>query len=75
MSIAYIKYALQIFKERMNTLNKLIIAEKPSVARAIAPVVGATERKEGYTEGNGYIVSWCVGHLTCLTLIQMIVNQ
>lgn len=66
MSIAYKKYALQIFKERMNTLNKLIIAEKPSVARAIAPVVGATERKEGYTEGNGYIVSWCVGHLVAL---------
>ena len=45
---------------------KLIIAEKPSVARGIAPVVGANSRKNGYTEGNGYIVSWCFGHLVGL---------
>lgn len=42
---------------------KLIIAEKPSVANSIAKVVGATSRKDGYIEGNGYMVSWCVGHL------------
>lgn len=42
---------------------KLIIAEKPSVAQSIAKVVKATSRKDGYIEGNGYIVSWCVGHL------------
>ena len=42
---------------------KLIIAEKPSVAKAICPVVGASAGKDGYTEGNGYIVSWCFGHL------------
>ncbi|MGZ7226665.1 toprim domain-containing protein, partial [Streptococcus pyogenes] len=42
---------------------KLIIAEKPSVALAIAKVVGAKSRKDGYVEGNGYMVSWCVGHL------------
>ena len=42
---------------------KLIIAEKPSVAQSIAKILGATSRKDGYTEGGGYIVSWCVGHL------------
>ena len=42
---------------------KLIIAEKPSVAKSIAKVVGANTNKDGYIEGNGYIVSWCVGHL------------
>lgn len=45
---------------------KLIIAEKPSVANAIAPVVGANAKKSGYYEGNGYIVSWCYGHLVGL---------
>ena len=45
---------------------KLVIAEKPSVAMALAQVVGATARKEGYVEGNGYLVSWCVGHLVRL---------
>ena len=42
---------------------KLVIAEKPSVAVTIAKVIGARTRKNGYYEGNGYIVSWCVGHL------------
>ena len=42
---------------------KLVIAEKPSVAQSIAKVIGATDRQDGYLEGNGYIVSWCVGHL------------
>ena len=41
----------------------LVIAEKPSVAQSIAAVLGATKRHDGYLEGNGYIVSWCVGHL------------
>ena len=41
----------------------LVIAEKPSVAQSIARVIGAGERKGGYMEGNGYIVSWCIGHL------------
>ena len=44
----------------------LVIAEKPSVAQSIAKVIGATARKEGYLEGSGYIVSWCVGHLVGL---------
>lgn len=45
---------------------QLVIAEKPSVAQTIAKVLGATERKDGYVQGNGYIVSWCVGHLAAL---------
>ena len=39
------------------------MAEKPSVAMSLAAVLGATERKDGYLEGSGYLVSWCVGHL------------
>ena len=42
---------------------KLVIAEKPSVAQSLAKVIGANQKKDGYMEGNGYIVSWCVGHL------------
>ena len=42
---------------------KLVIAEKPSVAMALAAVLGANEKKDGYLEGSGYLVSWCVGHL------------
>lgn len=43
--------------------HKLVIAEKPSVAISITKVIGAKNKKEGYYEGNGYKVSWCVGHL------------
>ncbi len=42
---------------------QLVIAEKPSVAQSIARVIGAGERKDGYMEGKGFIVSWCIGHL------------
>ena len=42
---------------------QLVIAEKPSVAQSIARVIGAGEKKDGYMEGSGYIVSWCIGHL------------
>ena len=45
---------------------QLIIAEKPSVARGIAGVIGADQKKDGYMEGNGYLVSWCIGHLVSL---------
>ena len=41
----------------------LVVAEKPSVAMSYAKVLGATSRQDGYLEGNGYLVSWCVGHL------------
>ena len=45
---------------------KLVIAEKPSVAVSLSAVIGATARKDGYLEGNGWRVSWCVGHLAGL---------
>ena len=45
---------------------KLVIAEKPSVAQSLAAVIGAATRKDGYLEGNGWRVSWCVGHLAGL---------
>ncbi len=44
-------------------MMKLVIAEKPSVGMAYASVLGAKKRMEGFLEGNGYIVSWCFGHL------------
>ena len=44
----------------------LVISEKPSVGAALGKVLGATTRKDGYLEGNNYIVSWCVGHLVGL---------
>ena len=47
-------------------MSILIVGEKPSVSRAISSVVGADKVQKGYTEGNGYIVSWCVGHLVGL---------
>ena len=42
---------------------QLVIAEKPSVARSIAAVIGAAEKQNGYWQGGGYLVSWCIGHL------------
>lgn len=47
---------------------QLVISEKPSVAQAIAKVLGANKRQDGYLEGNGYLVSWCVGHLVELAM-------
>ncbi len=46
---------------------KLVLAEKPSVAQPLAKVLGANKRFDGYLEGNGYIVSWCIGHLVELS--------
>lgn len=54
---------------RMNgrlKIMKLVIAEKPSVAQSLSAVIGATARKDGYLEGSGWRVSWCVGHLAGL---------
>ena len=48
------------------TSHILVIAEKPSVAQSIAAVLGAGEKKDGFIEGDGYLVSWCVGHLVGL---------
>ena len=50
----------------MKKMSKLVISEKPSVAQSIAKVLGATSRKDGYIEGNGYIVTWCIGHLAAM---------
>ena len=47
-------------------MSKLIIAEKPSVGMSIASAVGAKSSHDGYMEGNGYIVTWCVGHLAAM---------
>ena len=47
----------------MKTTYRLALAEKPSVAASIAAVLGATERRDGFLEGSGWIVSWCYGHL------------
>ena len=44
-------------------MYKLVIAEKPSVAKSISAVLGAGKRENGFMEGNGYLVSWCFGHL------------
>lgn len=46
---------------------KLVLAEKPSVAMSLSKVIGANQRRDGYMEGNGYLVSWCVGHLVELS--------
>ena len=50
---------------------KLIVAEKPSVGREIAGIVGAKERKDGYIAGGDYIVTWAIGHLTELATPEM----
>ena len=47
---------------------KIIIAEKPSVAKSIAAIVGANNKREGYIEGNGYAVTWAFGHLIGLAM-------
>ena len=48
-------------------MQKLVIAEKPSVAQSIAAVIGAKQKHDGYLSGNGYSVSWCLGHLAELS--------
>ena len=49
---------------------KLVITEKPSVAKAYADVLGARGKQDGYFSGNGYLISWCVGHLVELVMPQ-----
>ena len=51
--------------------HKLVIAEKPSVAQSIAAILGAKRRNDGYLEGNGYLVSWCFGHLAELAIAEV----
>lgn len=50
-------------------MPKLIVGEKPSVAQAIAKALGITKRRDGYLEGEEFLVSWCVGHLVELGCI------
>ena len=45
-----------------------LIAEKPSVAKDIARIIGATQRNDGYLSGNGYMVTWAFGHLIQLAM-------
>ena len=45
---------------------KLVITEKPSVAKSIASALGVTSRADGYFEGGGWLISWCIGHLVGL---------
>ena len=42
---------------------RLVIAEKPSMAQTIAAALGIKGKQDGYIEGGGYLISWCVGHL------------
>jgi len=49
--------------KREIVMSKLILAEKPSVARNIAAALGCKDRKDGYIQGNGYIITWAFGHL------------
>ena len=51
---------------------KLVICEKPSVGAAVAAALGVREKKDGYIEGNGYVISWCIGHLLSVPLIGLI---
>ena len=55
------------FLKKEDVQMKLVIAEKPSVAQSLARVIGADKRRDGYLEGGGYLVSWCVGHLVELS--------
>lgn len=57
-----------MYQRKNKNVMKVIIAEKPSVARDIALIVGARERKDGYMEGNGYAVTWGFGHLVGLAM-------
>lgn len=58
---------LLIFLRKEQYRMKLVLAEKPSVAMSLSKVIGANQRGDGYMEGNGYFVSWCVGHLVELS--------
>lgn len=49
-------------KETKTAMINLVVSEKPSVAQSIGKVLGCTGRQDGYLEGNGYLVSWCVRH-------------
>ena len=48
-------------------MHKLVVTEKPSAAMNIAAALGVKDQKDGYMEGNGWLISWCVGHLAELS--------
>ncbi len=52
----------------MKDIKIAVLAEKPSVAREIASIVGATKKEDGYLSGNGYMVTWAFGHLIQLAM-------
>ncbi len=54
------------YHEKGKFMSTLIIAEKPSVSKELAKVLGADSNKKTHIDGNGYIVSWCLGHLVGL---------
>ena len=58
---------LKLKEEELESMSTLVIAEKSSVGLSLARVIGATKRHEGYLEGNGNIVTWCVGHLVTMS--------
>ena len=49
---------------------KVVLAEKPSVAQSIARIVGATQKKDGFYEGNGWLVTYAFGHMIQLALLE-----
>lgn len=51
---------------KTENFDKVVIAEKPSVAREIATILGANNKEDGYLQGNGYAVTWAFGHLVGL---------
>ena len=67
IAVMYFGAWLLIFLRKEQYRMKLVLAEKPSVAMSLSKVIGADQRGDGYMEGNGYLVSWCVGHLVELS--------
>lgn len=58
-----VQTASALIRERKDNDMKLVITEKPSVAKSISAVLGADKRRDGYCEGGNFLVSWCFGHL------------
>ena len=58
-----VQTASALIRERKDNDMKLVITEKPSVAKSISAVLGADKRRDGYFEGENFLISWCFGHL------------
>ena len=61
-----VQTAFAPIRERKENDMKLVITEKPSVAKSISAVLGADRHRDGYCEGSNFLVSWCFGHLADL---------